>query len=42
LCDEFASLASHVAKVIIRELFLPVQQKTIPPITEVVGGGEIN
>lgn len=38
LCEEFAMVAARVGKTIISELFLPLEQKTIPPITSRVGG----
>eukprot|EP01114_Cavostelium_apophysatum_P017894 TRINITY_DN5408_c0_g1_i1.p1 TRINITY_DN5408_c0_g1~~TRINITY_DN5408_c0_g1_i1.p1 ORF type:complete len:1291 (+),score=352.75 TRINITY_DN5408_c0_g1_i1:103-3975(+) len=38
LCEEFAMSAVTTAKIIISELFLDAEDKTIPPITSVVGG----
>lgn len=38
LCQEFAVVASRVGKVIISELFLDVQHKSIQSVTSKVGG----
>lgn len=38
LCEEFAISAASTGKTIISELWAPLEQKTISPITNVVGG----
>ena len=38
LCSEFAQVAKEIGTIIISELFLPLEKKTIPPITQTVGG----
>ena len=34
LCEQFATVASQVGKIIISELYIPTSQKKIPPITD--------
>jgi len=38
LCAEFAEEARRWAKVIVHEFHMPVEQRTIPPVTKVLGG----
>ena len=38
LCIEFSRIATDIGKCIINELFLPPEERTLPPITDSIGG----